>query len=171
MTKSTTDTSMESGTSRVRFNEGEIGSGRTRPRCGSQHETAEAGRCSPRVGGSGSSRWRVERCSPPSYHADEEQDRVQQRWTRVSSKRKDTLANLERRTLVIWGVPHDVPAFMVPRQLLGPHKEFESCEWRSTGSNRHLALVLKNILAMDALKDNTIEAGKRLGWRVVPGRE
>ena len=129
---------------------------------------SEAGHRSPRAGGDGS-QWRVMRHSSPSYLADEE-PRQQSQWTLVS-RRRETLNNLENRTLVIWGVPHDVPAYGVLRQTLNRINEgVSSCKWRGVGYDRHVALIFTNSLAKDARKKEVRQRADAMGWRAVEGR-
>ena len=89
-----------------------------------------------------------------------------QRWTYVSQRKSSKLDDIDSRSLIIWGVPHDIPAATVQQELLGRDHRSSACVslWRGVGTNRHVAglhLILCGV-ARNFIGDQwTVESGER----------
>ena len=76
-----------------------------------------------------------------------------QRWTYVSQRKSSKLDDIDSRSLIIWGVPHDIPAATVQQELLGRDHLSSACVslWRGVGTNRHVVLAFTSVLCRMAV--------------------
>ena len=96
-----------------------------------------------------------------------------QRWTYVSQRKSSKLDDIDSRSLIIWGVPHDIPAATVQQELLGRDHLSSACVslWRGVGTNRHVVLAFTSVLCRMAVATAVSQRCKEFHWRSVDGRK
>ena len=96
-----------------------------------------------------------------------------QRWTYVSQRKSSKLDDIDSRSLIIWGVPHDIPAATVQQELLGRDHLSSACVslWRGVGTSRHVVLAFTSVLCRMAVATAVSQRCKEFHWRSVDGRK
>ena len=89
-------------------------------------------------------------------------------WCMVGRRGKSIDAE-DSRSLVIWGVPLDVPEQAV-KEVVDKNDHALRIEWKGAGNERHIRLVFNSSLARDALFNDAKKACKAYRWRAAVSR-
>jgi len=104
----------------------------------------------------------------PTWSPQRKSRKSNEAWCIVGSRGKSLDAE-DSRSMVIWGVPRDVPEQAV-RRVVDKNEYALRTEWKGTGNERHIRLVFQSSLARDALFDEAKKACKRYRWRAAVSR-
>jgi len=99
----------------------------------------------------------------PTWQPQRESRKSNDAWCIVGRRGKSLDAE-DSRSMVIWGVPLDVPEQAV-KEVVDKSERALRIEWKGTGNKRHIRLVFKSSLARDALFEEAKKACKQYRGR------